>query len=405
MRRMRAASVKAAVSVTLLAAIAGCSSGSSGLNSPAGVTLGEHAGLFAPMPPGYHGCPDDTYSGNAYAAAFKGASSVKCSGALPAQATLLVIADGAEGGRTGRAGQTWRTAADCTAGRYSGPAQPIDVPKDVRTYLATIGGADVAAAVSSYTFKGQLQYVALVCFGSIDSGYLDLDALATTRQHVIAALPDLWSVAKHLKIGSYLRTSAPGFPAQSAGAPSSASPSGTSLAAPASTAPTPTNPGAQFGATQPVAIPFVSGQPATFQDVQTLMHDVDLAITDLNAEDFWYAGVDPSSQFAQNVIHNQFTYFQQAQQTNRYAKFYEHVFSEKDVQFDSGNPNIVRILVAEGTSAVFTMGGDPGYYVYTLTLGPSQASFPGGSTAEVLGIQNVDVAPSTNDAWYNGWPK
>lgn len=163
-------------------------------------------------------------------------------------------------------------------------------------------------------------------------------------------------------------------------------------------------PGRELGSTTPTAIPYVEGQPATYQDVQTLMHNIDLAITNLDAEDFWYSGINPESTFAQNVTQNQFNYFQQAKQSDQYVKFYQHNFSEKDVQFDAANPNVVHILLAEGDNADFTMGGTVDYREYTLTLGPNQASFPDGSTAQVLGVLNVDVEPSTNDAWYNGWP-
>ena len=207
--------------------------------------------------------------------------------------------------------------------------------------------------------------------------------------------------------------SAPSHPTKPApktsAASTSAAPTNTPSSIPTSAAPSTPEapaPGTEFGSNTPVGIPYVEGQPATYQDVQLLMHNIDLAITDLNPEDFWYSGINPDTEFAQNVTQNQLNYFQQQKQSNQYVKFYQHNFSEKDVQFDSANPNVVHILCAEGTNDDFIHGG-PGvvkYEEYTLTLGPSQVTFPGGSTAELLGIQNVDVQSSTNDAWYNGWP-
>ena len=154
--------------------------------------------------------------------------------------------------------------------------------------------------------------------------------------------------------------------------------------------------------TKPVAVPYVAGQNPTKADVEILLHDIDVAITNEDLSLMIYDGTRPGSDVAKNTQPTLDQFKAEKQRVGGSAITYQQNVYDKDIQFDPQDPNIAHAIVQAGSN-LDILYGQPAYYEYTLELGPQRLTLPTGVTEKLLTILHIDKVESTQSNWADGF--
>jgi hypothetical protein len=161
----------------------------------------------------------------------------------------------------------------------------------------------------------------------------------------------------------------------------------------------------KYDPTTPVAIPYVAGQKPTKAIVETLLRNVDVAITSDDINQLLYAGIEPGSELANNIHDQQMVSFES---NLRQAGALTHVFNEtlddRDIKFDPNDPNHAEVLIRNGSD--FDVQYAPDRVVYDhvdMRLGHKVEALPNGQTEDIWRIQYQLVSKSTFDQWLEGY--
>jgi len=160
-----------------------------------------------------------------------------------------------------------------------------------------------------------------------------------------------------------------------------------------------------YDPTTAVAVPYTPGQKPTKAIVETLLRDVDVAITSDDVNQLLYAGIEPTSELAQNIQAGQMNSFESdVRQAGALSHVFNQTLDDRDIKFDPNDPNHAQALVRNGSD--FDLNYAPNRITYNqldLRLGHKDVTLPDGQSEDIWRIQYQIASNSTFDQWLEGY--
>jgi hypothetical protein len=140
--------------------------------------------------------------------------------------------------------------------------------------------------------------------------------------------------------------------------------------------------------------------------IETLFRDIDVATNLNDLEQLRYAGIYPSSEYAQNLQAGQMASYQSnRQQASALTHEFTQTFDDRDIRFDASNPYHAEVLVRSASD--FDLKYAPSrvsYQLVVLDLGHRVMQLPNGQSEDIWNIQHATPNPATFDQWLTGFP-
>lgn len=164
-----------------------------------------------------------------------------------------------------------------------------------------------------------------------------------------------------------------------------------------------TAPSGELDPTVPVEVPYQAGVPLTASDIEKLIHNLGVAITNGDMSLVRYSGMNPDSEFVTGLQPDIDYYNGLKAKDGSAVQSYGFQVNDKDILYDPNIPNAATVLVASGAQLTPALQkyATMNYNKYVLTLDHGIVDLPSGSK-DIWRIYYIQVEPSTQEDWYQG---